>query len=333
MPRLSIILPFYNSEKTIERALLSILNQTFTNFECILIDNNSTDRSREIILQTIRDDKRFILTEESRQGVVFASNKGSELAKGEYIARMDSDDECLEKRFELQLLFLDENKEFGAVAGMVEFVGNEDKNLGFSRYVDWVNSVDSYDKILIKQFVESPIVNPSAMWRRETAEKHGMYRNAEFPEDYELWLRWLEAKVKIGKIQEKVLKWYDSDNRLTRTDQRYCNEAFYKVKSPFLARYLKEINPHFPKVTVWGASRISRQRAKLLVEFGVEISGFIDISKKRKLSEKLIFYKDIPERGSMFILVYVRQEKMRNQVQDYLENRGYKEGVDYLLGS
>lgn len=333
MPKLSVIIPFYNSENTIERAILSILNQTFIDFECIIIDNNSDDRSREIILNIIQNDNRFSLYDEPRQGVVFASNKGSELAKGEYIARMDADDECFENRFELQSRFLDDNKEIGVVSGMVEFVGDVGLSSGFLKYVDWVNSVNTYDKILIKQFVESPIINPSAMWRREVAQKHGMYRNSDFPEDYELWLRWLEARVKIGKIPEKVLKWYDSDTRLTRNDKRYSNEAFYKVKSPFLARYLADINPHFPKVVVWGASRISRNRAKLLEEYGVEISGFIDISKKRKLSEKLIFYKDVPAKGSMFILVYVRQENMRTQVQEYLHNLNYIEGLDYLLVS
>lgn len=333
MPKLSVILPYFNAERTIARAINSIINQSFSDYECLLIDNNSTDKGTEIVENITKGDLRFKLYHEDKQGVVFASNLGSKLAKGEYIARMDADDECFENRFELQIRFLDNNQEFGAVSGMVEFVGDENKSLGFSKYVDWVNSVDSYGEILKKQFVESPIINPSAMWRREIAEKYGMYHDSELPEDYELWLRWLEAKVKIGKVPEKVIKWYDSEKRLTRTDKRYSNEAFYKAKSPYLARYLKSINPYFPKVVVWGASRISRQRAKLLEDYGIEICGFIDISQKRKFTEKLIFYKDIPEQGSMFILVYVRQENMRNQVQEYLEKKGYVEGVDYLLVS
>lgn len=333
MPKLSVILPFYNSENTILRAINSIKNQSFTDFECILIDNNSTDKSIEIILKTIKDDKRFILTKESKQGVVFASNKGSKLAKGEYIARMDSDDECYKDRFEKQLNFLETNKNYGAVSGLVEFVGYKDTSKGFAKYVEWVNSVNTYELILLKRFIELPIINPSAVWRKEVSDKYGMYRESDLPEDYELWLRWLSKGVKIGKTNSMVLKWYDSESRLTRTDERYSNEAFYKTKSPYLAEYLKEINPHFPKVSIWGASRISRQRAKLLQEYGIEICSYIDISNKRHINDTIIHYKDIPSRKEIFILVYVRQEKMRNQIQSYLSKKGFVEGENYLLVS
>jgi glycosyltransferase involved in cell wall biosynthesis len=333
MPKLSVILPFYNSENTILRAINSIKNQSFTNFECIIIDNNSTDRSRELILKTIKDDKRFILTEEAKQGVVFASNRGSKLAKGKYIARMDSDDECYTDRFEQQVHFLETNKDYGAVSGLVEFVGNKKTSKGFAKYVDWVNSVDTYESIMLKRFIESPIINPSAMWRKEVSDKYGIYRESDLPEDYELWLRWLSKGVKIGKTNNLVLRWYDSESRLTRTDKRYSNEAFYKAKSPYLSEYLKEINTHYPKVVIWGASRISRNRAKLLQEFGVEISSYIDISNKRHISDTIIYYKDIPSKNEIFILVYVRQDKMRNQIQSYLSKKGFVEGENYLLVS
>ncbi len=331
MPKLSIILPFYNAENTIQRAVLSIINQTFIDFECILIDNKSTDNSRNIILQTIKNDRRFILTEEPKQGVVFASNRGSELAKGEYIARMDSDDECYANRFEKQIAFLDSNEDYGAVSGIVEFAGNKSNSRGFANYIDWVNSVNTYKLIIRKRFIESPIVNPSAMWRQKVSNQYGMYIESDLPEDYELWLRWLSYGVKIGKVKDKVLKWYDSSTRLTRTDKRYSNMAFYKVKSPFLVDYLKKINPHFPKVTIWGASKISRQRAKLLEKLGVDISGYIDISRKRKLQDNIIYYKEIAPPQDIFILVYVRQVNMRQQVQKYLESKLFKEGKNYLL--
>jgi hypothetical protein len=186
---------------------------------------------------------------------------------------------------------------------------------------------------MLKRFIESPIINPSAMWRKEVSDKYGIYRESDLPEDYELWLRWLSKGVKIGKTNNLVLRWYDSESRLTRTDKRYSNEAFYKAKSPYLSEYLKEINTHYPKVVIWGASRISRNRAKLLQEFGVEISSYIDISNKRHISDTIIYYKDIPSKNEIFILVYVRQDKMRNQIQSYLSKKGFVEGENYLLVS
>ena len=91
-PKVSVILPFFNAEQTLNRAIESIANQSYSNFECILIDNNSTDKSNSIAKEWVTKDNRFILTTEEKQGVVFASNKGFEIAQGKYIARMDADD-------------------------------------------------------------------------------------------------------------------------------------------------------------------------------------------------------------------------------------------------
>ncbi len=330
MPKISVILPFFNSEKTIERAILSIINQSFTDFECILIDNNSTDKSREIAIELTKNDNRFIITEEETQGVVYASNKGSTLAKGEYIARMDADDECYKERLSLQSKFLNKHTEYSVVSGMIEYVGNNSS--GFAKYVQWVNSVDTYEKIILKRFIESPIINPSAMWRKEIAQQYGMYNASDLPEDYELWLRWLDMGVKIGKVKEKIIKWYDSPTRLTRTDIRYSNDAFYKTKSPFIADYIKK-NKRDHKIAIWGASRISRRRAELLTEYGIESCCYIDITQKRKLEKQILFYKDIPKAGQIFILVYVRQQRIRKQIEEYLNSINYIEGIDYLLVS
>ena len=189
-----------------ERAIRSITNQTYQDFECILINNNSTDNSLSIASSLAKADTRLKITEESRQGVVFASNKGFQKACGEYIARMDADDESHPERLTLQEAFLEQNPEFSAVGGLVEYNSNFQSFRGFKRYVNWVNSVLSYEQIKTSRFIDSPIVNPSAMWRKETGEKHGMYKSGNFPEDYEMWLRWLEEGVKISCITEITRK-------------------------------------------------------------------------------------------------------------------------------
>lgn len=332
-PIISIILPFYNAEKTLARALESISIQSFSDFECIMIDNNSTDNSIAIAKDFAINDKRFILTTEKTQGVVFASNHGSNIAKGKYIARMDSDDQSSPKRLELQKEFLDNNPQYGAVSGRVEYIPYSERNQGFENYVIWLNSVNTYEEIFAKRFIESPIANPSAMWRKETAIKNGNYKQGDFPEDYEMWLRWLHSGVKIGKVKETILRWYDSENRLTRNDSIYSNDSFYKAKSPYLAKHLRKINPHYPIVAIWGAGKIPRKRAQILLDYGIEIEQYIDITKKRQISEKLIFYKDIPPKGEIFILVYVKQKEMRDNVEVFLKSRDYIEGVDYLLVS
>lgn len=333
IPKVSVILPFYNADKTLNRAIKSIESQSLENFECVLINNNSTDDSVKIALHQAEIDPRFILIHENKQGVMFASNSGSAFAKGKYVARMDADDWSFNHRLKAQSKFLDTNPDYGAVAGLVENISHSEHAKGFVRYVNWVNSIQSYSEILNSMFVESTIVNPSAMWRREVAEKHGMYKFGDFPEDYEMWLRWLSEGVKIKKLNEFVLKWYDSDTRVTRTQAIYSDAAFYRIKTKYLAEWLKKNNPFYPKIAIWGASRISRRRARLLNQYGIEIECYIDIKKDRILDKKIIYYEDIPSPGSMFILTYIKQMNARDEIQKLLHSKGYVEGENYLLVS
>ncbi len=331
MPQVSVILPFYNAQNTLDRAISSIAEQTFTNFECILINNKSTDNSLSIAKKWQKRDSRFILIHEKTQGVMYASNTGYKKAAGSYIARMDADDWSFPHRLELQIGFLKNNPEYGAVSGMVEHIGHPIKNAGFARYVKLINNIQSYEEIINRQFVESPIVNPSAMWRKKIAVKHGMYYNGDFPEDYEMWLRWLYKGVKICKIKEKVLKWYDSDHRLTRTNPIYRDKAFYMIKSQYLAKWMKHINPFHPYVSIWGASRISRRRAAMLTEYGIKITNYIDTKKTRQLDKNVIYYLDIPSPSKTFILVYIKQISAKEKIIEFLKSRDYIEGKHFLL--
>jgi glycosyltransferase involved in cell wall biosynthesis len=330
-PLISVILPFYNAEHTLNRAIESIAHQSLEKFECFLINNNSTDTSCDIALKWTKNDLRFNLVHEKQQGVMFASNKGSECSTGKYIARMDADDFSLPDRLKLQSEFLEKFSEYGAVSGLVEYIPHHEKTEGFQRYVNWVNSVRSYNEILNNMFVESPVVNPTTMWRREVAEEFGMYKSGDFPEDYELWLRWLNQGVKMKKLDTPVLQWFDSDERLTRTHPIYSNEAFYSIKTRYLSKWLKSNNPHHPKIAIWGASRISRTYSRLLLNYGIEISYYIDIKKTRQLDRDVVYYEDIPKPGKDFILVYMKNSNAKRKIQDFLASRGYTEGKHYLF--
>lgn len=332
-PEISVILPFYNAEASLRRTLESIEKQSFTNFECILIDNNSRDGSAEIAKKYCQSDRRFRLVKEQQQGIVFALNTGIANASGRYIARMDADDIMLKERLLLQRNFLLFSPDCDVVAGRAIYFPHVPETKGFMRYVEWSNSLLDEGTIALKQFIESPIIHPTVMWRREISEAYGNYQNGPFPEDYELWLRWLSQGVRIRKIPEFVIEWHDSGNRLTRTDSRYSDEAFFKIKTQYLAQWLRRTNPFYPEVAVWGASKISRKRAGMLGDFGISIQAYIDISTKRTLDKPLIHYTDIPPAGKLFILVYLKEESMRKKTCLYLSEQGYVEGMHYLLVS
>ena len=115
-PQISILLPYYNDAATIDRAIESISAQTYSDFECLLIDNNSIDGSSLIVADWCKKDPRFIQLSEKRQGIAHALNQGLDNAKGKFIARMDADDWSFAERLQLQIEFLTSHPEIGVVA-------------------------------------------------------------------------------------------------------------------------------------------------------------------------------------------------------------------------
>ncbi len=330
-PKVTVILPFYNAGNTLSRAMESISLQSYENFECILINNNAKDECSKLAKKFCKQDLRFKLIYEEKQGVVFASNKGSAVARGDFVCRMDADDELTPESLDQRVRYLISHPECDVVGGLAEYIPHHQNTAGFCRYVKWSNSIRSYQNILLNRFAESPIINPTAMWRKEVAQQYGMYRNGNFPEDYELWLRWLEAGVIIQKLDTMVLRWYDSDERLTRTNKCYTETAFFKIKAKYLAKYLDREKKN-TEVWIWGASRRSRRWSRYLKDEGVEIAAYIDIHKKRKKEDlPIVYYKDIPPPGDIFILVYIRHLTQKKEIAGFLALRGFTEGQDFLF--
>ncbi|HPR61185.1 MAG TPA: glycosyltransferase family 2 protein [Prolixibacteraceae bacterium] len=328
-PKVSVVIPFFNAEKTLARAVESILNQTFTDFELLLVNNNSTDNSAKIASHCAVIDKRVVLLNEQRKGVAFAANTGNSAAQGQYIARMDADDVSLPQRLEKQVALLDRKPEVGVVSCLVRHVGHHGNTQGIQRYVDWVNTMVSHNQIEVNRFVEMPLINPTTMFRRQLIDDFGGFVQGDFPEDYELWLRWMGKGVKIEKVEEVLFEWFDSDTRLTRSDKRYSQEAFYRTKSKYLAELMNHQKPG--SVWVWGAGRLSRKRVAMLQLQGVEIDGYIDVKDREIENSVCVAYTNFNWNASSFILSYVANHGAREKIRSFLNSKGKIEGFDFLL--
>lgn len=330
-PEISVILPFYNAESTLAAAIKSILNQTFKDFELLLIDNNSTDKSGAIVQSFAEKDSRVRLLPEKKPGVAHAMNCGLKNARGQLIARMDADDISLPERLEKQVNYLKANSEIGLVGSEVKYIPHEKNTAGFKRFVNWVNSFHSPEEIEQNRFVEIPVVNPTIMFRKEVYEKWGGCLHGNFPEDYEMQLRYLEAGIKMAKLPEPLLEWHDYSTRLTRTDNRYSTEAFFRTKAAYFKKWSEKHNRFHPEIWVWGAGRKTRQRARLLENEGMKIQGFIDIIKNKTTEKKTLHFTEVPPPGQLFIVPMVTKRGAREQIKNYLIGADYEEGKDFIL--
>lgn len=196
MPKISVLMTAYNSEKFIAEAIDSILNQTFTDFEFIIINDGSTDKTAEIVNKYTDKRIRFI-DNKHNQGLIAVLNQGLDLCRGEYIARMDSDDISLPQRFEKQVAYLDANPDVG-------ILGTAGQNFGANNYVNYLPEiVDAF--VLLR---EVGFYHPSIMMRKSVLDKYNLRYNSDYylVEDYELWACALKY-TKMRNLQEVLLKY------------------------------------------------------------------------------------------------------------------------------
>ncbi|MCC5847521.1 MAG: glycosyltransferase [Verrucomicrobia bacterium] len=328
-PTVSILLPVRNAVHTLPDAVASLRAQTFPDWELLMVNDGSTDDTDACMNAMASGDPRIQVIHQPPLGLVTALNRAAEMANAPLIARMDADDLCHPQRLERQVAALHSEPGLGVVACRIAFGGDRRRNRGYAEHVDWVNRILTPEDHRLNRFVESPVAHPSVMWRREVQQTYGVYRDGPFPEDYELWLRWMHAGVAFRKLPETLLTWNDPPDRLSRTDIRYTVQAFYEVKCDYLARILPADRP----LVLWGAGRVTRRRFDTLRNTRGPFAGYVDISPA-KIGRKIdgtpvLSPAEIPHNA--LILVGVAARGARDQIESHLRATGRLPGQDYWL--
>ncbi len=191
-------MPVYNGGAYLAPAVESVLAQTFADFELIVVNDGSTDGSWEVIQNYAGADARVRAFTQSNQGLVAALNRGLAKARGRYLARMDSDDLCLEHRFALQVKTLDARPELGVLGGSLEIIDAEGRPLGKQIYP---RGRKLKERLLHGSF----LCHPAAMGRTELFRAAGGYRAYyQHCEDYDLWLR-LSRLAELDNLADTLL--------------------------------------------------------------------------------------------------------------------------------
>ena len=206
---ITVLLPIYNGEKYIRKAIDSILCQTFRNFEFLIINDYSTDQS-EAIIKTYNDPRIKFISNKSNLGLIETLNIGLKLAQGEYIARMDQDDISFSYRLEKQIAYLDNHPEIGVCGAGFRIIDNDDKFITETRFTN-LSSLLSWQLHFF-----CPIAHPTVMMRKSLIKKIGGYnKNALYCEDYDLWTR-LNPITHITNINEVLLSLRKHNDNMSR---------------------------------------------------------------------------------------------------------------------
>ena len=201
--QLSVVMPVYNGEKYLRKSIESVLNQSFGDFEFIIINDGSTDDSSRILNEYQKVDKRIKLIERENKGLIYSLNEGINKSSTELIARMDADDICHLDRFKLQIDYMVQSPEIVALGTLVELIDADgDVISGFT--------TKSKHEEIDQQHIHGAggaIIHPSVIMRKKALEKVGGYdMNCPNAEDIDLWLKLAEVG-RLANLSEVLLKY------------------------------------------------------------------------------------------------------------------------------
>jgi len=329
-PLVSVVLPVRNGGEFLSQAVDSILSQTFENLELLLIDDHSTDSAISSLDKT---DPRFKIFDSKGNGVVDAFNTGFEIARGQYIARMDADDISLPSRIQCQLDYLDKHPPVDISGCCVEIFSAAGIQGGFERYQSWLNSVREPEQVHQQIFIESPLPNPGLMFRKAAVQQLGGYRSNQWPEDYDLLLRADAAHMRMGKPEPVLLRWREHETRLTHTDSLYDRQNFMRAKSHFLVHHRLQGRA----VIIWGAGPTGRLMFDLITAEGGIVEGFIEVHPRRigglKRGLPVWPVDKVKAQGDTMLLIAVGAAGAREEIIDYLHKHDKTPGQDYLFAA
>lgn len=284
-PAVSIILPVYNAEKFLDENVNAILNQSFDDFEFIIIDDESKDNSWKVIKEYAKKDKRIIpLRNKKNMGCVNTRNKGLRMAKGKYIAVMDPDDVSLMDRFKIQVNYLERHPDIYLIGGSAIVIDEEGNRLGI------LSKYDNHEKIERKLRDFNSIIHPSVMYRN-TGEF--FYREKFIiSDDYDFTLRVLSANKKITNLPEFLIKYRINQGSFTFTKKNPI--YFFRKAKEF---YWQRINTGRDKYEEFDIDKVSPKK----VDFN-------------KINSRMIITVGFQDN---------RMKQVRREIKNYFNNYGF----------
>lgn len=328
--RISVLLPARNAEATIELAVKSMLQQTFSALEVIAVDDGSTDGTGARLRALAQSDARVRVLRSEGVGIVGALTLAFAAARGTLIARMDADDESLPQRLELSVRALDADATLAGVGTAVEmFRDDRPPSPNLLAYGRWLGTLTTPERLSVERFIESPLCHPSVLLRREVLERHGGWHETPYPEDWELWLRLLEKGERLACLPQVLFRWRDHDARLTRTDPRCTFERHAALKAHYLARCFGG-----QPLTLWGAGEVGRTLSRALAAEGAQVARFVELNP-RKIGQRIhgapVIHPDAlgPPQSPGHLLAAVGAKGAREDIRARLVATGWREGHDF----
>ena len=330
-PLISILTPFKNSSQFLKTCIVSIINQTYTNWELLIVDDHSTDESHKLVASFAQKDNRIKLFRNNGQGIIDALKLAFTNSSGQLITRMDSDDIMVTDKLEIMS---EQLKSFGKgyiALGLVNYFCEGTVGEGYSNYEKWLNGLTKRGANYTEIYKECVIPSPCWMVYRDDLIACGAFNNNTYPEDYDLAFRFYKQGFTCIPNDQILHHWRDYDTRTSRTDENYAANHFLKLKVTYFLELDRDANR---SLILWGAGFKGKFCAKMLKKNKIP---FIWICNNPKKIGKHIYNIELHaittlnEYHQSQVIVTVANKTSQERITTILEKRQLAKAQDYFF--
>lgn len=330
-PLISILTPFKNTNVFLSECIESIISQTYSNWELLIIDDHSTDESFDTVASYSKKDSRIKLYKNPGNGIIQALQFAFNQSKGEYITRMDSDDIMHPEKLQIMLNDLQNHGKKHVALGLVSYFSDEGISEGYSKYESWLNELTKQGTNYTEIYKECVIASPCWMVHRDDLIPCDAFNPNRYPEDYDLTFRFYKQQLKCIPSQQLLHYWRDYPSRTSRTHEHYAQNYFLDIK----LHYFLELDYDASRaLTVWGAGTKGKTIAKQLKKRKVPFIWICDNPKKvgkRIYGFELCDFDHLKSLQNPQSIVTVANEEAQQQIRHYFESQNMHPMIDYFL--
>ncbi|MEC8724336.1 MAG: glycosyltransferase family 2 protein, partial [Bacteroidota bacterium] len=248
--KVSILVPFRNTSNYLKACLDSILEQSYTHWELVIVDDHSSDQSYKIVENYAKKDPRIKLLKNKGIGIISALQTAYKSSVGKFITRMDSDDIMQKNKIEFMVNDLSQNGQGFIALGLVKYFCDTGVKEGYKRYEKWLNDLISKGTSFNEIYKECVIPSPCWMVYRSDFEKANGFDSNVYPEDYDLAFRFYEIGLRCIPTKNILHMWRDYPNRTSRISPNYAENSFLELKIHYFLRLSYD---SLKTLVLWGA--------------------------------------------------------------------------------
>ncbi|NER16500.1 glycosyltransferase family 2 protein [Spongiivirga citrea] len=329
--KVSILTPFKNTDQFIEDCIQSVINQSYTNWELILVNDHSTDNSVAVCKRLASRDKRIQVVNNIGNGIIEALRYALSLSTGDFITRMDSDDIMHQEKLNFMANDLEKHGKGHVALGLVKYFSEAGISDGYDRYEKWLNKLTEAGSNYSEIYKECSIASPCWMLYKSDLLACDAFNPNDYPEDYDLTFRFYKHQFKCIASRNLLHYWRDYPTRTSRTHEHYAQNYFLDIK----LKYFLELDYQQSKnLVVWGAGFKGKTIAKKLIDRSIPFNWICDNPKKIGKSiygQEMLPFQHLEQLENPQSIVTVANEQAQQEITAYMNKHHMKPMVDYFM--